>query len=423
MNRLRRLVVLLSTIFASTAMLAERSPAGAEQPEVEHDALSLDGAIELALTRNPAVRRARVAVEAAEQLRRGAGAPRANPAITVEGGPRFTVAGPQADIGVSIEVPFDLGATSRRRRSAASAGVEAARAQLEAAELAARTTVRIRFAELVAAAGRSALAEDAVALAEEMERVARRRHELGEVSILEPNFAGLERADAQGALFEARTDHARAQRSLRALLGLPGERPLVLAPSSLPVASESGFPAIAGLQEHAAQHPARVAADQESRAAKAALEAARGAGAPGLSASGGWSREGDEANLATGGVTFEIPVQRNQIGVAQASGSAQLAIIDAEASELAVGQDLAAALEVWQASLQRHSVATLDALPLAEQNLGLVLRAYEAGKEELLAVLLLQRQALDARRAAIDAELQLHRAAAALERAAGSEVF
>lgn len=414
MRRFKLLATVASTIAIST--LSGVSLAS------DPGALTLEAAVVLALESNPDVRRARVRVESAKLALRGAGAPSANPAITVEGGPRFRAGGPEADVGVGIEVPFDLGATSRRRRMAASADLDAAHARLATTEREVTTSVRISFAEAVAADGRVRVAADAVALDEEMERIARRRHELGEVSILEPNFAALERADAQRALLDARVERARAYRALRGVLALPAETPLLLAPPPIPVWPD-GIPSESVLLERAADHPELVAAREVARTAAADLEAARGAGAPGLSASGGWSREGDEANLAIGGLRFELPLQRNQLGVAEATGAAAAAGIDAEAAALAVPQDLAVALDAWEAAVARHALASTDALPLAEQNLDLVMRAYEAGKEELLAVLLLQRQALDARRAAIDAELELHRAAAALERAVGQEVL
>ena len=415
------LAVVLSTILIST--FGGVSEVVAEEPAAEPAAqrLTLDATLAAALKQNPAVRRARVAVEAAEQAWRGAGAPRANPAITIEGGPRFVGGSPQADVGVSLQIPLDLGATGRRRRAASSAALDTARARLASTELEVTTTTRVLFAQGVAADARLALAQDAVALAEEMERVARRRHELGEVSILEPNFASLERADAQGALLDARVARSRAYRSLRALLAYPEDAPVSLIAAPRP--SDGGSLSLEALLAQAAQHPELVAADHASRRAAADLAVSRGLGAPGMSASGGWSREGDEANLVTGGLTFALPLQRNQLGVAAAQGAVGAAEIDAETAGLAVPRDLATALDAWEAASARYGLAANDALPLAEENLKLVLRAYEAGKEELLGVLLLQRQALRARRSAIDAELELHRAAAALERAVGQEVF
>ncbi len=411
----RASLLLLSTILLSTFL-------GVSAGRAE-GALTLAAAVEQAIEHNPELRRARVEVGAAEQARTGAGAPAANPALTVEAGPRFTPTGPQADVGVSLEIPIDLGATSRRRRAASSAQLDAARAQLAWVELGVATAARVLFAEAVAGDARVVAEEEAVALAHEMERVARRRHELGEVSVLEPNFAGLERTEAQGALLSARRDRAVAYRALGALLALPANAPLTLVPGAAPSWPESLAPSVEALSEGLARRPDLVAATERARAAEAQLAAARGQGAPGMSASAGWVREGDEANVVTGALRFELPLQRNQLGVAEAGAAAGLAGIDAEVAAQAAFRSLADALDGWQAAAARHALATSEALPLAQESLALVLRAYEAGKEELLGVLLMQRQALTARRAAIDAELELHRAAAALERAVGQEVF
>lgn len=413
------LALIASTILISTFVIVSAS-SGQASPDA---ALSLADVVDRALDRNPDVRRARAEVEAAELARRGAGAPSANPALTVEGGPRFGTTGPQADVGVSLEIPFDLGATSRRRRAATSADFDATLSRLAWTELWAATTTRELVAAALAADGRVALAEDSVALAVEMERVARRRHELGEVSILEPNFAGLERTEAQGALLSARQDRSRAYRSLRALLAMSEDASLALAGIPAPVWPDSLPSALGMWTERAVDRGDLVATRDAARAADAELAVARGEGAPGLSAAAGWAREGDEANLVTGGLRFELPLQRNQIDVAGARGRAAVAAIDLEAASLAVPRDVASALDTWEAAAARFALATDDALPLAEENLALILRAYEAGKEALLGVLLMQRQALTARRAAIDAELDLHRAAAALERAVGQEVF
>ena len=262
-----------------------------------------------------------------------------------------------------------------------------------------------------------------MSLAEEMERVARRRHELGEVSVLEPNFAALERTDAQAAVLTARRERTAADRALRQLLALPTEEPLLLLAATAPSWPESLAPSVTDLVARAEQRADLLAARDSRRAADARLDLARADGVPGLSASAGWGREGDDANVVLGGVRFELPFQRNQLGIAEAHRAVGVAAVDADAVALRVVLDVAAALDSWEAAAEQHALATSQALPLAEQNLALVLRAYEAGKEGLLGVLLLQRQALAARRSAIDAEFELHRAAAALERAVGQEVF
>ncbi len=386
--------------------------------------LTLAAATTTALESNPAVLAARIDVQAASEARRGAGAPGQNPEVSVGAAARLTPEGPQADVGVSFAIPLDLGGTPRHLRVRETAGLERARALLRGTELRVSTATRVAFAEVVAAELRLGLAEESVALGREVEQAARRRHELGEVSILEPTFAALDRAAAEGQRSQAFADLAAATQRLRALLALPADAPLALERGADP----SWPPALT--EDPEALVARAVAARGEVGgggvgvgAAWAYRRAAGGAGGRGVWVGGGWEREGDEAHVVGGEVAFEIPVQRNQIEVAEARQRASRASLEASTVERQVAGEVRAALAAWQAASERHGVTTGESLALAEESLRLVLRAYESGEEELLAVLFMQRQALDARRAAIDAELDLHRAASALERAVGELIF
>ncbi len=386
--------------------------------------LALADAVAVALESNPDVQAARIDVTAGEAARRGAAAPTRNPLISLGAGARLTPEGAGADLGVSFQIPLDLGGTARHRRDRETAGLAEARARLRWAELRVTTATRIAFAEAVAAELRLGLAEEAVALGGEIERAARRRHEVGEVSILEPNSAALDRATAEARRASAVGELAGAVQRLQAMLGLPAGDALALVRASSP-AWPTGFEtdddalvarALAGRDD-------LVAAHEHAADAAAGLRAARAVGVPGLSVGGGWEREGGEANIVGGGVAFEIPLQRNQIEVARAEGGARQASLQASTTEQQVGREVRAALASWRATEDRHRVTSGEALTLAEANLRLVLRAYETGEEELLAVLMMQRQALAAREAAIDAALAVQRASAMLEQALGEVVF
>lgn len=407
----RPLLLLVSTIAIST--LTDVSEAA--------ERWTLEQVVTLATERSPSVRRAQARVEAAERALAGAAAPFANPSLGVEAGPRVTSDGPALDLALTLQVPIDVGAVARRRRSQAAAALEAARASLAQAHVTARAAARVGLAALRAASERVQVAQDAIAVATAMERVARRRHEVGEASVLEPNFAALERADAQVALQEALAAEADARRLLGEALGLGSDE--LGSPAALPTPVWPRTLEPSGLAAALPDRPAQRAADGARSASEASVDVARAAGAPGVSAGLGWSREGDEAWIVSGGLQLGLPFQRNQLGVADASGDAAVAAVDAEAAAAAGSVALDSALRSWEAAAARHAIAVDEALPLARENLELVLKAYEAGKEELLAVLVVQRQALAARRSAIDAELAMHRAAAAIERAVGREVF
>ncbi len=386
--------------------------------------LALADAVAVALESNPVVQAARIDVTAAEAARRGAGAPTRNPEISIGAGARFTPDGTGADLGVSFQIPLDLGGTARHRRDRETAGLAEARARLRWAELRVTTATRIAFAEAVAAELRLGLAEEAVALGLEIERAARRRHEIGEVSLLQPNSAALDRAAAEARRASAQGELAEAIQRLQAVLGLPAGDALVLVRASSP-AWPTGLETDDGalVARALAGRDDLVAAHEHEIAAVAELRAARSVGVPDLSVGGGWEREGGEADIVGGEVAFEIPLQRNQIQVARAEGGARRASLGASTAEQQVGREVRAALTSWRAAEERHRVTSGEALTLAEANLRLVLRAYESGEEELLPVLMMQRQALTAREAAIDAELAVQRASAELEQALGEAVF
>lgn len=382
--------------------------------------LTLQDAVDIALADNRDVRAASIDLTAAQRSEAGAAAPSANPKVGFQAGPRFSGGTTQADIGVSFEIP--IGGGTVHRRAAASEAVESSRAELAAVRLRVSTRTRLLYAAARAAEDRLALADEAEQLALETERIATRRHELGEVSALEPNFAALERAAARADVLTARREQASALRRLRTLLSLPASSPLDLGFTAAP-AWPAGLSHDRATLADSATRPDLTADLRAARAADAGARAARADGAPAFSLSAGWDREGDDANVVRGGLSIELPFQRGLAATAEAERVAARAALDAEHGVLVARLEVDEALAAWDGAAEQHAFMTTDGVPLANENLRLVLRSYEAGKEDLLAVLLLQRQALATRLAAIDAELELHRAAALVERALGREIF
>ena len=86
-------------------------------------------------------------------------------------------------------------------------------------------------------------------------------------------------------------------------------------------------------------------------------------------------------------------------------------------------RDVLSALAAWEAAAERQRLLSGEALTLAEESRRLVLRAYETGEEELLAVLAMQQQAITARASAIEADAALQAAHARLEAAIGEPVL
>lgn len=386
--------------------------------------LSLEEAVVRGLEHHTEVRGAQIRVAAAERVVRGAGAPAENPSLSIQAGPRFTEGGVTADLAIALEVPIEGGGAVRHRRAASAASLEAARSTLVVVELAVSSAIRIAFADAVAGDGRAALAEEAFAVAKQTERVARRRHEVGEVSVLEPNFASLERAEAEGDLLRARQARVVAYQSLRATLWMSAGAPLSLSPPARPVWPVSRSADLGALVAGAeAVRGDLLAAHHTERLGEADLRAARAAAVSGLAIGAGLGREGNGTTLVSGGLTVELPLQRNQAGVAYSWAASEATRLERASLEQEVPRQVILALLEWQSASENLAIAGGEARGLAEENLRLASRAYDSGKEGFLTVLLFQRQALAARGTAIDAEAELHRAAARLELALGEEIF
>jgi len=380
-------------------------------------------AVARAVERHPDLLIATVELETARAVRRTAGLPSSNPEISVEAGPRFGAGGTELDFAVGLEQEIELGAQPLRRRQVASAKLVAAEAHLSRVQLLVRTETRLAFAAAVGAQSMVEQAEGAVELSSEMHRVARRRHEAGETSILEPNFVALELMSARRDLLQARREQTERLQGLRSWLVLNRDVPLELVGEVSASTKDPGE--LSELVERALPRRADVRALAARRdAARATLRLEQASGAPDMGLSFGYAREGTEAQVVTGGLTIGLPLlQRNQVGVAEARGALRAADLELETARLGTTREIERAHMAWQVAAAEYSIATGEALPLAEDNLELLVLAYEAGKEGLLSVLLLQQQAVAARRDAVEATTELQRARTALEQAVGEELF
>jgi len=380
-------------------------------------------AVERAVDRHPDLQLATAELEAAQAVRKSAGLPSSSPEITFEGGPRFGADRTELDFAVGLEQEIEFGGQASRRRQVASAKVTAAEARLDRVQLIVRTETQLAFAEAMGARSMMEQAEGTVALASEMLGVARRRHEAGETSVLEPNFAALELMSARSDLLRADSEKEERLQALRRWLALTGDVPLELtgevsaptkAPGELSELIERALQRRADLRDLAARRDA----------ASAALRLEQASSAPDIGLSLGYAREGSEAQVVTGGITIGLPLfQRNQVGIAEARGLLRASDLELETARAETTREIGRALAAWQAAAADYSIATSEALPLAQDNLGLLVLAYEAGKEGLLSVLLLQQQALAAQRDAVEATIELQRARTALEQAVGEELF
>ena len=133
-----------------------------------------------------------------------------------------------------------------------------------------------------------------------------------------------------------------------------------------------------------------------------------------------YSRE-EEAQIVQGTLGLELPlVQRNQAARGVAAARLAQAEQALQTLERAVRMEVRLATERYQTASAAADAYGGGVLAALEENLALVNEAYRAGKVDFFELLVIRREALDARRDYIEALEELNAAGAQLKRAVGS---
>ncbi|MBV9493424.1 MAG: TolC family protein [Acidobacteria bacterium] len=356
--------------------------------------LTWSGALERARQSAPAVVAARMRVDEVRARATGA-AVLPNPTVEIESG---------TESGIAIAQDLDL-----RRRPRIDAAQAAVRQEERRAEEVARETLRdvaTAFLRAMEGGERVAAASRSRELASEALKIAERRYAAGDVAQLDVNLARTAVARAEADVRAAEANSASGATELQVLLGLD-ERATVEGSLHDELAFSVARADLRVLEEEIAE------AEAEQRLAQAMRW-------PDVGVRGALRNEqGDR--IVTAGVGFTLPFfQRGQAAAAEAN--ARLARLRAERDALAKRTDV----EV------RGARATVDALkeaaaayertviPLTDENEQLALESYEVGQIGLGDLLLVRREALDARGALIDRLIETRLAEVELRARAGA---
>jgi cobalt-zinc-cadmium efflux system outer membrane protein len=362
-------------------------PALAQQPVV----LSLQDALERARQSAPAIAAARMRVE--EARGRVAGASlflSSNPTIEVEGG-RRSGAGVSTDYGIEAGQDLDLPRRRRARIDAAQAFVQQEEQRAREAERETLRQVATVFLRALEARERADAAANGKHLADEALRIAGRRYAAGDVAQLDVNLARMAVARANAEMRTANASLTGSVTQLQVLLGmtepLSAAGSLRDAPALLP--AELDRPDVRVL-------------DAEIAEAEADQRLARTLRWPDFGLRASYRHEeGDRVVL--GGVGLTLPVfHRGQEATAVAN--ARLARLRAERDALqrTIEAEVRGAAATHDALRAAASEYERTVLPLIEENERLALESYEVGQIGLAELLLVRREALDARRSFID---------------------
>ena len=421
MNRARAtaLAVLVAACAAAPSLAAqERLPVG--EPSVDTLRLTLEEAQRLSLTRNPAFLADATESEIALGDLRQARVYSFNPEAELEA-PGSASTGELGRYEATLSQEVEWAGQRALRIGAAEIGV--ARAERSVADAARRTLadVSTAFYAALAAERRLTVAIEVMELNERLLKAVRTQVREGEISVMEANLAEIEVGRARARVLSARREATSARLELGRLVGAaPSDELRVEAevPAAPPVEALDPDVLMAAALE---RRPDLAAASTAVRQAETLTRLARREAIPNLRIAALAEREqaGGEPRIGIG-VGLPLPLwDRNQGLVARRRAQSQQAALTQEATELRVRAEVADAYRSYVAATREAAVFEEAVLEPARTNQDLLETAYQAGKIDLAALVLLRNQLLDAELAYWDAWLAKRQALVRLQAATG----
>lgn len=407
---------MIRAAMAWLAVLASVGPAAAEL--VSGAALTLAEARERALASSPALAAAGAGVVAAEGELRQAGA-WPNPEVEAEAEELdgFLSRSAESETTLALRQPLPL-LSRRPRQDAARWSREGARAGLEVARLDLVAEVERRFATVLAAQERLALAEANLATAREVAATVRALVEAGEVSPIE-----LSRAEAEAVLVATERSSCRLglETTRLALAETLGEVTPSFGVLTGTLAGDLRIPALDALQGRLEAMPEHRQLESEDMrlSAEVALALRERWPEPAVRV-GTFFRGVDPEPAYVAGVSFQLPLwDRKQGAVAAARARQEIGRQQRRAEDLRRGVAVALAHATLVQAQDEAVQVVRELLPRAEEVFMAVSEGYRRGELGLLEVLDVRRSLALARQRALDARLRLALASVEVVRLSG----
>ena len=378
------------------------------------EALTLEQALSLARDRAPSVLFARARIEEARGRLSAASAIR-NPEVEAAAGGAISGEPRSAKVDAGFLQDVELGGRRSSRIDVARAEMTSSIAEADDVLRRAQREVAAAFFRGLQAQERLALLAGAERIAEDTLEAARRRHESGDVALLDVNVARAAAARARSDVHGARSHLAASLAELRVLLGFSSEEQVRLDGK---ISTPRRFD-LEDLLEKAVERPDVRALQSELDAANAGLRLGQALSWPELGLGAVYQRE-EGQDFLLGAVRLSLPVFDRGEGVrAEARARAGRLTQELDARRRAVRIEVRAAFEIYDQ--QRAAVEELerDALGVVEENETLSKESYDVGQISLIELLLVRRQMLEIRSDHLSRLLDAAIASADLEASAG----
>lgn len=376
--------------------------------------LTLERALDQAISRNPAIAAAIKEVEAADGATRQAGVWR-NPELnaTVE-----DTRPESRTTTFTVGIPLELGGKRSARVTAAERAAGVAAAELNQVRADVRSRIINAFFGVLVAQERAQLADSSVGIATRAADAVTKRVAAGKVSPVDETRARVDLAQTQLEAVEARSELQTARFALATQLG--DGAPAFDAVQG-DVIKPPARPDLAELVAQIEDAPALAAGRLEVERRKAVADVERSKGAPDLMLTLGGKRDASIGrNQAVIGLSIPLPLfDRNQGAILEASRRAEKAddeLRSARLRLLAELQDASNRLSVAHTSLQTLQSTVL---PSAQQAYEAASKGFDAGKFGFLEVIDAQRALLQVRARYLNTLAAAYQAAAAIDRITG----
>lgn len=374
--------------------------------------LTVQAAVEQALSSNPAIVAARLAgaVNAAGlQVARE----RLNPELSVE----FERETPKQ--AVALAVPLELGGKRDRRIAVSQAAIAVGDAELAGTIAQIRNDVRRAYFDTVVADARLTLLREQRDLAQRTRDTAQARFDAGDAPRLEVVQADLALATVDNDVTGAQGAVAAARTTLNALLGLPLDLML-----SLSTRLDEGSGAVVDVPaEIGSRSTAIVVLDRRIDAQRSRLRLAQALRTPDITPTAALTRDSEPEFMFgwRAGVSLTLPLlTSHKAGVLVEQAALDQLTAERDATLRRITADVSAATTTAESQRQVYLRYRDTIVPQAQQLEQLAQDAYQLGQTGIAALLQALQASRDVRLKALDAASRFQTSVADLERAVGA---
>lgn len=326
----------------------------------------------------------------------------------------------RSEWGVGLSQAFETGGQGRFRREASASALHALRHEIADTQRQVRSEVSSRFYRVLTLQQRVELETQALKLFDDAATAVQKRRSAGEDTKLDANVAMVEaeRARNQLALAQEQLNEARSELAAR----------LQLAAATLPQAQgdlalvTTGY-TLNDLLISLERQPRLLALVERERSANARLQLENANVYPDVTVGLNLGQEGPSSareRLTMLSISVPLPLfKRNATGIGQAATDATQALIERESTLRDFRANVSSLWFRLVSQEQRVRRLQESVVPALTENQSLSIKSRQAGQIGLLELIVVNRQALDARRDLIEALSEYHITRANLELVSG----